>query len=174
MSKKRLYIAIASVLGLISVLMPWITFQEYSLNAVNATFQDGYFFGLGYIIILVCLFWGNPQSALTQKKNWIILGTSALIFVFVVGDVIANNDAFDMGASLGLGAYVCLLASGFIAVFSFLDRNVSAGDSTVDFDKEKMVELTQKGTKIAKSAAKVTQRIAKSAVDEVKKEMNKK
>lgn len=171
---KKLLITFASFIGVISIFMPWFSFMGYSLNAVSEEFSDGYFLGLLFAVILLISLFQPLQEKLGKKKDNITIIVAVIILIFSIAEIITNKEMLDYGASLGIGIYASILSSGFIAIYTIYLKKSSDSNSELKFDKEKMMDITQKGVGVAKAITKVAGKATKSAIGEVKKELQEK
>lgn len=169
MNYKRIYVATLSIIGFISIFMPWIVYNSYTLDAVNDIFNDGYCFGVMFLVILVLSMIGS--ETLDRKRKLALLILSVLILIFAIGDFMANQEWLTrLGASFGIGFFLTLLSSAFIAIYVFLAKQ-DGTEEKIEFNSEDFKELGQKSLKVANSVTKVSKNIVKSAIDEVKKEI---
>lgn len=133
---KKLLITLASFIGIISIFMPWFSFMGYSLNAISEDFNDGYFFGLLFAAILIISVFQPLQKKLGKRKDKITIIVAVVILIFSIAEIITNKNALDYGASLGIGIYLSILSSGFIAIYTIYLMKSSDGNSEMKFDKE--------------------------------------
>ena len=169
MNYKRIYVSTLSIIGFISIFMPWIVYNSYTLDAVNDIFNDGYCFGVMFLVILVLSMIGS--ETLGRKRKLALLILSVLILIFAIGDFMANQESLTrLGASFGIGFFLTLLSSAFIAIYVFLAKQ-DGTEEKIEFNSEDFKELGQKSLKVANSVTKVSKNIVKSAIDEVKKEI---
>jgi len=171
---KKLLITLASFIGIISTFMPWFSFMGYSLNAISEEFSDGYFFGVLFAVILLISLFQPLQEKLGEKKDNITIIVAVIILIFSIAEIITNKEMLDYGASLGIGIYVSILSSGFIAIYTIYLKKSSDSNSELKFDKGKMMDITQKSVGVAKAITKVAGKATKSAIGEVKKELQEK
>lgn len=171
---KKLLITFASFIGIVSIFMPWFSFMGYSLNAISEEFSDGYFLGLLFAAILLISLLQPLQKKLGNKKDIVIIIIAAIILIFSIADIITNKRMLDYGASLGIGIYISIFSSGFIVIYTIHLKKSAVDNSELKFDKEKMMDITQKGVGVAKAITKVAGKATKSAIEEVKKELNEK
>ena len=122
-----------------------------------------------FLVILVLSMIGS--ETLGRKRKLALLILSVLILIFAIGDFMANQESLTrLGASFGIGFFLTLLSSAFIAIYVFL-ANQDGTEEKIEFNSEDFKELGQKSLKVANSVTKVSKNIVKSAIDEVKKEI---
>ena len=96
MNYKRIYVATLSIIGFISIFMPQIVYNSYTLDAVNDIFNDGYCFGVMFLVILVLSMIGS--ETLGRKRKLALLILSVLILIFAIGDF-SHGDGFDLSTN---------------------------------------------------------------------------
>lgn len=174
---KKTFVPLASLVGILSLFMPWFQLKAFgasiSINSLNGDFKYGYFFGILFIVILVISLWDQAQEKLGNKKDIAISAVSILILLLLIIGLLNNRVLFTYGVSLGIGCYLCILASVFIFICTLLSFKQNNDNINIQFDKDKVVEGAKIGADAAKAFAKVVGKAVKNSIDEVKKEMDK-
>lgn len=129
---KKLFVAGAAVLGIISIFMSWFSAYGYSINAVSEEFNDGYILSVLYIGVLGLSIMGNNKPY-SLKLSIGVEALGVLAFLLTVLVYTSNTTLLTFGASLGVGFYLCLLASGFISVYNVVDMK-----SVLKYDQDQM------------------------------------
>lgn len=62
--KWKVIYAISAFIGAVSVLMPWFTWWDMSVNALSEDYNGGYFIGLAFLAILAI----NIYIVWTKKR----------------------------------------------------------------------------------------------------------
>ncbi|MDL2295772.1 hypothetical protein LJC18_03075 [Lachnospiraceae bacterium OttesenSCG-928-E19] len=151
---KRLLISFASFIGIISIFMPWFSFMGYSLNAISEEFSDGYFLGLLFAAILFISLFQLLQKKTGKKQDTITIVIAAIILIFSIAEIMINKEMLAHGASLGTGIYFSIFSSGFIAIYTIYLKKSSIANSELNFDKEKMIDITHKSIGLLKQLQK--------------------
>ncbi|MDY4553754.1 MAG: hypothetical protein SPD91_04715 [Streptococcus hyointestinalis] len=170
MTKYHKIILSASIIGLLTYVLPVVTVGGQGFSLMHEYFQSIgriWIVRLPFAISLILAFIGDTKVPFGKGKSisFIVLSIIAIFFNFMI-----IAEASDDGGLVGIGiggilAYLCaivILVSGALAL--------KEGNH---FDKEKLTELGKKGATLTKSAVNVTTKVAKTAVDEVKKEIDK-
>ena len=118
-SKQRLILFIASLLGGLAVFLPWAAFLRISVLGIDG---DGritlVLFGLAF---LVCCF-GKLKKPLASEKYLVVVAgvVSAGIAIFHIVDLVSSGIGFEMSLAPGVGLYLTALAGLTLAVVPFL------------------------------------------------------
>ncbi|QTU82730.1 hypothetical protein J7S27_05525 [Carnobacteriaceae bacterium zg-C25] len=124
MNKQKLYITIFSVIGALSVFMPWASISSFGVSQnFSGIDGDGKITLVLFIIACVLCLIGNKQEKL--QKNFIYgiwaIGAVNIIVFLVLQTNAAKASSFTarfVSAGAGHGAYVMLICAVAIILFS--------------------------------------------------------
>lgn len=175
MSKKYI-VTICAVLAVLGVFLPWLSMSAFgyqmSLNGMSEQFSAD-----GILLILFAVALGVLSVIELKNKNMqqiLMIVFSALLVVLPIGNIMTNQKVVDLGAKVGFGLYLIILAGGVATVFSVLNKMGRLGDVNEIIDGQAIKDATQKGVDIAKVLGKAATDAAKTAVDSAKTELAKK
>ena len=137
LNRQRKYILIAAAAGAIAVFLPWATisvdlFGYSASQSINGFHSYGIVVILGFMVTMIIAFTGELTKPL-EKKIWMAsLCTGVLSLLFNIISVTNVSSSFGNGfdfadINIGFGAWIALVASTGIVMFTSLFRN-SAGD----------------------------------------------
>lgn len=165
----------ASLLGLITFLLPVVSGGGYSLAPISQEVVD--YLGVPSVFILFILWYGaftlallisvfsNKPLPLGKIKTTIIILLSVYsIFVqlSITSELLGNTGGLGIG---GILYYLCAVTNIFAGVMMFKDNGVK-------IQKEDLMKVAEKGLTFGKATASVATKVAKTAVTEVKKEID--
>lgn len=107
----------AVVISLLSLFMPWFTYNNMSQSVVQAIKADPDFFAGVSPIFAVSMLW-VVGFFLTNHPKLTLVGDAALLFLYA-GFAIAGSDR---GLSAGVGSYLYLLMVFVCIVCAFLTK----------------------------------------------------
>lgn len=172
MTKFHKIVIIASALGLLTYFLPIVEGNGVQFSLSNQivseyTHNRGWIIKIPFVVTLIIALVGNTKFVFGKIKSifFILLGLLAMILnmrmiSYLSGDYSEASIAFG-----GIIAYLSAIAIIIAAIISFKE----SGGIT----KEKMSEVKEKSMGLTKSAINISNKIAKTAVDEVKKEIDK-
>lgn len=165
----------ASLLGLITFLLPVVSGGGYSLAPISQEVVD--YLGVPSVFILFILWYGaftlallisvfsNKILPLGKIETTIIILLSVYsIFVqlSITSELLGNTGGLGIG---GILYYLCAVTNIFAGVMMFKDNGVK-------IQKEDLMKVAEKGLTFGKATASVATKVAKTAVTEVKKEID--
>ncbi|MEG3267800.1 hypothetical protein [Streptococcus suis] len=165
----------ASILGLITFLLPVVSGGGYSLAPISQEVVD--YLGVPSVFILFILWYGaftlallisvfsNKILQLGKIKTTIIILLSVYsIFVqlSITSELLGNTGGLGIG---GILYYLCAVTNIFAGVMMFKDNGVK-------IQKEDLMKVAEKGLTFGKATASIATKVAKTAVIEVKKEID--
>lgn len=165
----------ASLLGLITCLLPVVSGGGYSLAPISQDVVD--YLGVPSVFILFILWYGaftlallisvfsNKTLTLGKIKTTIIILLSVYsIFVqlSITSELLGNTGGLGIG---GILYYLCAVTNILAGVMMFKDNGVK-------IQKEDLMKVAEKGLTFGKATASVATKVAKTAVTEVKKEID--
>lgn len=165
----------ASLLGLITFLLPVISGGGYSLAPISQEVVN--YLGVPSVFILFILWYGaftlallisvfsNKTLPLGKIKTTIIILLSVYsIFVqlSITSELLGNTGGLGIG---GILYYLCAVTNIFAGVMMLKD-------SGVKIQKEDLIKVAEKGLTFGKATASVATKVANTAVTEVKKEID--
>ncbi|HFI0037096.1 TPA: hypothetical protein ACGOTT_002070 [Streptococcus suis] len=164
-----------SLLGLITFLLPVVSGGGYSLAPISP--QVANYLDVPSTLILFILWYGAfsvtlfislsaSKSSIFSKIKWIAIALLNIYAIFV--HISITGELLGSSGNLGFGGilfYLCAVANIFAGVMMFKD-------SGVKIQKEDLVKVAKKGMTIGKVTASVATKVTKTAVSEVKKEID--
>ena len=175
MEKNRLYIVIASVVAFVGIFLPWGnvnlgTFGGLNISGVQG---DGWIIAIlaGGVVALVTLKDRTQALAKSNATGVAVLGVLQTIIsvysMFTIGRI-SMDFGYGFGVSLGFGLIVNLLAG--IATVALGLMALSGGK----ISKATLTDAAEVSKQFAQTVGRITSATVKSAVNEVKKETEKK
>jgi hypothetical protein len=131
--KQRLYIMIASLVGVISMFLLWINIPFF--GSTNGLHDSGILILFAFIGAGVLAYLGDQKKPL-PKTNWLgVLGCGAGILLFWLINFFDMPKGFSK--VIGMGFWICLLAAAGVlaSAYIFRDPNQNLGDSLKDMKK---------------------------------------
>ena len=124
MSKQRKFLLITSIVGFISMFLPWVSFPIFSYTqTANGMHHAG-------IVVFICFIAGgimayaDPEKKDFFKAKWILIqliGVVALIFIFwYFVEIKSSLKGF---FRIGAGLYIAAIAAIAIIVSAYLFKN---------------------------------------------------
>lgn len=165
----------ASLLGLITFLLPVVSGGGYSLTPMNSAVAN--YLGAPSTLLLFVLWYGafvatfllslvTSKSGIFSKIQFglILLLNVYAIFIqlSITGELLGHSGSLGFG---GILYYLCAVTNIFADILMFKD-------SGVKIQKEDLMKVAEKGITIGKVTANVATKVAKTAVSEVKKEID--
>jgi hypothetical protein len=129
MSKQRLFIIIAAVIGLISLFLPWKTVSAGMMGMNMAESTNG-FRDVGIVVFLAFLaagiisFLGDQTRPLERNMWFAVLGAggAALLFTIIYMTKSGGDALGIVEVGNGIGLWLALLCSIAVLAFAFLFR----------------------------------------------------
>jgi hypothetical protein len=130
MSKQRRFILTASVVGIISVFLPWVV--------VDAGKEDKYINGFhGYGIIAFIVFvvaamicFSGDRHKFTGTTIWFIVATGIVALVFIIISLLNNDPSSRLNTKTGFGVWVSLFAAIAVIVSGLFLKGSNTGFKT--------------------------------------------
>ena len=175
MEKNRLYIVIASVVAFIGIFLPWGNVRLGAFGGLNISGLqgDGWIIAIlaGGVVALVTLKDRTQALAKSNATGVAVLGVLQTIIsvysMFTIGRI-SMDFGYGFGVSLGFGLIVNLLAG--IATVALGLMALSGGK----ISKATLTDAAEVSKEFAQTVGRITSATVKSAVNEVKKETEKK
>jgi len=125
MNKQRKLIAIAALVGIISIFLPW-----FSAGAFGFSVHVNGFHGWGILVFLcfaasIVIALAGTQSASLDKSMWLIaIICGALAFLSIVITMSSSTGGFGfISAGFGFGIWIALIAAIGILAFAWMFKN---------------------------------------------------
>ena len=175
MEKNRLYIVIASVVAFIGIFLPWgnVSLGAFGGLNISGVQGDGWIIAIlaGGVVALVTLKDRTKALAKSNATGVAVLGVLQTIIsvysMFTIGRI-SMDFGYGFGVSLGFGLIVNLLAG--IATVALGLMALSGGK----ISKATLTDAAEVSKEFAQTVGRITSATVKSAVNEVKKETEKK
>lgn len=175
MEKNRLYIVIASVVAFIGIFLPWgnVSLGAFGGLNISGVQGDGWIIAIlaGGVVALVTLKDRTQALAKSNATGVAVLGVLQTIIsvysMFTIGRI-SMDFGYGFGVSLGFGLIVNLLAG--IATVALGLMALSGGK----ISKATLTDAAEVSKEFAQTVGRITSATVKSAVNEVKKETEKK
>lgn len=129
MHKQRLFILIASAIGIISIFLPWVSVSAHIFGysygqSANGFHGTGIVVFLGFLVTLAMPFIGN-KTQLLENNTWLItLVAGALAFLFTLIFIISKSGTMNSsgwgGIGYGFGVWLALIASIAVILSAWL------------------------------------------------------
>lgn len=175
MEKNRLYIVIASVVAFIGIFLPWgnVSLGTFGGLNISGVQGDGWIIAIlaGGVVALVALKDRTKALAKSNATGVAVLGVLQTIIsaysMFTIGQK-SIDFGYGFGVSLGFGLIVNLLAGIATVVLGLMA--LSGGK----ISKATLTDAAEVSKEFAQTVGRITSATVKSAVNEVKKETEKK
>ena len=175
MEKNRLYIVIASVTAYIGIFWPWgnVSLGTFGGLNISGVQGDGWIIAIlaGGVVALVTLKDRTKALAKSNATGVAVLGVLQTIIsvysMFTIGRI-SMDFGYGFGVSLGFGLIVNLLAGIATVVLGLMA--LSGGK----ISKATLTDAAEVSKEFAQTVGRITSATVKSAVNEVKKETEKK
>lgn len=165
----------ASLLGLVTFLLPVVTGGNLSLAPISEKVVN--YLGVPSVLVLFILWYGpfvitlfliliGSKLAILDKIKFLLIVLLNIYAIFV--HVSITSELLGNSGSLGIGGilyYLCAVTNIFAGVMMFKDNGVK-------IQKEDLMKVAEKGLTFGKATASVATKVAKTAVTEVKKEID--
>ena len=168
----------ASLVGLITFLLPVVSSREFSLapisqqvvrylggSSVSILFMVWY--GAFTITLLISIFGNRTRplvNAITSTIIILLSGYSIYIQSSITSALLGSGTESSLGFG-GILYYLCAVANIFAAIMIVKDNSTKV-------QKEALIKATETGLAVGKATVSVATKVAKTAVTEVKKEIN--
>lgn len=124
MSKQRKYVLIASVIGIISMFLPWFSVSMMGFTQSTNGMHDWGVLGFFCFVIAGLITLYGDQKKNIDKSLWLltlILGVLPLLIVIIYYSKSSNSM---MGTDyIGFGAYLCAIAAIAVVASAFLFKS---------------------------------------------------
>ena len=165
----------ATILGIITFLLPVVTSNDISLAPTSK--EVARYLRVPSPIILFVLWYGafsitlllsllNIKSIIFSRIRFVII---ILLNIYAIAVHLAiTSELLGRTGALGFGGiiyYLSAVANIFVCILLFKEGGIN-------IKKEDLMNIAQKGVTVGKTAANVATTVAKTAVSEVKKEIN--
>ena len=165
----------ASLLGLITLVLPVVSGGGYSLAPISPQVAD--YLDVQSTLILFILWYGefaftlllslkvSKSGAFSKIKSVVIILLSVyaiFVHVAITNELLGNSGGLGIG---GILFYLSSIASIFASIMLFKENGVN-------INTEELKNMADKGVAIVKTTAKVATKVTKTAVSEVKKEID--
>ena len=175
MEKNRLYIVIASVVAFMGIFLPWgnVSLGAFGGLNISGVQGDGWIIAIlaGGVVALVTLKDRTQALAKSNATGVAVLGVLQTIIsvysMFTIGRI-SMDFGYGFGVSLGFGLIVNLLAGIATVVLGLMA--LSGGK----ISKATLTDAAEVSKEFAQTVGRITSATVKSAVNEVKKETEKK
>ena len=165
----------ATILGIITFLLPVVTSNDISLAPTSK--EVARYLRVPSPMILFVLWYGafsitlllsllNIKSIIFSRIRFVII---ILLNIYAIAVHLAiTSELMGRTGALGFGGiiyYLSAVANIFVCILLFKEGGIN-------IKKEDLMNIAQKGVTVGKTAANVATTVAKTAVSEVKKEIN--
>ena len=165
----------ATILGIITFLLPVVTSNDISLAPTSK--EVARYLRVPSPMILFVLWYGafsitlllsllNIKSIIFSRIRFVII---ILLNIYAIAVHLAiTSELLGRKGALGFGGiiyYLSAVANIFVCILLFKEGGIN-------IKKEDLMNIAQKGVTVGKTAANVATTVAKTAVSEVKKEIN--
>lgn len=165
----------ATILGIITFLLPVVTSNDISLAPTSK--EVARYLRVPSPMILFVLWYGafsitlllsllNIKSIIFSRIRFVII---ILLNIYAIAVHLAiTSELLGRTGALGFGGiiyYLSAVANIFVCILLFKEGGIN-------IKKEDLMNIAQKGVTVGKTAANVATTVAKTAVSEVKKEIN--
>ena len=165
----------ATILGIITFLLPVVTSNDISLAPTSK--EVARYLRVPSPMILFVLWYGafsitlllsllNIKSIIFSRIRFVII---ILLNIYAIAVHLAiTSELLGRTGALGFGGiiyYLSAVANIFVCILLFKEGGIN-------IKKEDLMNIAQKGVTVGKTAANVAMTVAKTAVSEVKKEIN--
>ena len=165
----------ATILGIITFLLPVVTSNDISLAPTSKEVARYlrvpspmilfvFWYGAFSITLLLSLL--NIKSIIFSRIRFVII---ILLNIYAIAVHLAiTSELLGRTGALGFGGiiyYLSAVANIFVCILLFKEGGIN-------IKKEDLMNIAQKGVTVGKTAANVATTVAKTAVSEVKKEIN--
>ena len=164
-----------TILGLVTFLLPVVTGRDMSLAPISREVASSLrarsplilfvlWYGAFSITLLLSLL--NIKSIIFSRIRFVII---ILLNIYAIAVHLAiTSELLGRTGALGFGGiiyYLSAVANIFVCILLFKEGGIN-------IKKEDLMNIAQKGVTVGKTAANVATTVAKTAVSEVKKEIN--
>lgn len=165
----------ATILGIITFLLPVVTSNDISLAPTSK--EVARYLRVPSPMILFVLWYGafsitlllsllNIKSIIFSRIRFVIiilLNIYAIaVHVSITGELLGRSGGLGYGGAI---YYFCAVANIFVSIILFKEGGLN-------IRKKDLLKVAEKGVTVGKTAANVATTVAKTAVSEVKKEIN--